>query len=113
MGLNVTAYRYPGIDCTNGGMSSEHDRLTLVNVGGPFNPNESSPPALLVEGPYKTPRIVPAVYDEHAKNWKEAPGWHMMGGNYAASSDGRFTEAVEAITGAPFYGAVAIHDRVE
>jgi len=37
----------------------------------------------------------------------------MFGGNYASTSDSRFGEAVEKIIGTRFYGAVAVHDRVE
>jgi hypothetical protein len=39
--------------------------------------------------------------------------WTMFGGNYASTSDSRFGEAIEAITGARFYGAVPVHDRIE
>ena len=31
----------------------------------------------------------------------------------AATSDSRFSEKVEEMMGTPFYGALAIHDRVE
>jgi hypothetical protein len=37
----------------------------------------------------------------------------MFGGNYAAASDSRFSELCEKLLGTSFYGAVAIHDRVE
>jgi len=37
----------------------------------------------------------------------------MFGGNYAATSDSRFGEAIEKLTGQDFYGAVPIHDRKE
>ena len=37
----------------------------------------------------------------------------MMGGNYAATSDSRFSDAIAARLGHNFYGAVPIHDRVE
>lgn len=39
--------------------------------------------------------------------------WVMFGGSYAGCSDGRFVRAVEKITGAPFLGALPIHDRIE
>lgn len=108
MGLIVSVYRDKRLgDCTNGGASSKHDELTLVNVDGPFEPQPHRPAALLVKGASRgIARIV--MQDDH-----DAKRWTMMGGNYAATSDSRFTKAVEAITGAPFYGAVAIHDRVE
>jgi hypothetical protein len=57
-------------------------------------------------------KIVPAFLDEK-KKYSPAPGWHMMGGNYAATSDSRFHRAVEKITGSASYGAVPIHDRCE
>ena len=37
----------------------------------------------------------------------------MDGGNFAASSDSRFSQACRELLGHHFYGAVAIHDRVE
>jgi hypothetical protein len=59
----------------------------------------------------RTPSIVPAVWDEEHEQWQEEPHngrvGPMMGGNYAATSDSRFSEA----TGQ--YGAIAIHDRYE
>jgi hypothetical protein len=47
-----------------------------------------------------------------AGEWIEAPGWWMMGGNYAATSDSRFSDAIEAIGGTRGM-AVKIHDRIE
>jgi hypothetical protein len=45
---------------------------------------------------------------------EEAEGkWTMMGGNYAATSDSRFSDKIEEMLGHGFYGAVPIHDRVE
>ena len=43
----------------------------------------------------------------------EKQNWTMMGGHYGATSDSRFSDAVEEMMGTPFYGALAIHDRVE
>ena len=40
-------------------------------------------------------------------------GWTMFGGNYATTSDSRFSELCEELLGTNFYGAVAVHDRVE
>ena len=37
----------------------------------------------------------------------------MMGGNYGSTSDSRFKDKLEEMLGERFYGAVAIHDRVE
>lgn len=108
MGLNVNVYRNGGTDCTNGGASARANRLCLVNVPGPFEPTEDCPAAKLImaepiEG-NKILRIIPLEVETR---------WTMFGGNYGASSDGRFAEKCKELLGFRFYGAVAIHDRVE
>ena len=47
MGLTVRIYRDGGDDCTNGGISSKVERLTLLNVAGPFEPSFDAPAAML------------------------------------------------------------------
>jgi len=112
LGLQVYVYRQPGgMDCTNGGFSSFSDQLTLVNVDGPFKPTPDRPPALLVSHDKGIVRIVPAIFVN--QEYIKMPVWLMFGGNYAASSDGRLTEAVEKLTGQRHYSAIAIHDRIE
>lgn len=111
MGLTVYVYRSDLGDCTNGGISSRAGSLCLINVEGPSEPSDLAPAALLMpHSPTGKPyaRIVPAGPDG-----EPAPGWWMMGGNYAASSDSRFREAVDATLGHAFYGAIPIHDRQE
>lgn len=114
MGLHVQVYRGArGNDCTMGGISSQASELCLVNVSGPFEPSESTPAAMLGTGRmFGGLRIVPAVKND-AGEWVEDSRWLMMGGNYAATSDSRFSEACERLLGHTFYGAVAIHDRHE
>lgn len=116
MGLVVEVYRNNLSDCTNGGISRAA-QLTLVNVKGPFEARASAPAAMLVYGlgrnSTQTVRIIPAAFEAFKNRWKEDPRWWMMGGNYAASSDSRFVDAVESLLGHYFYGAVAIHDRCE
>ena len=116
MGLIVSVYRdhrdphdwLGDNDATNGGITNHKTgvhQLTLVNVDGPFDPEPSRPAAWLLPGYVEgTVKIVPVGVGD---------SWTMFGGNYAGTSDSRFTEAVEKITGATFYGAVPIHDRVE
>jgi hypothetical protein len=118
MGIIVDVYRsfrenddfLEVTDCTNGGVTNCETgvhKLTLVNVDGPFDPTPTRPAAWLVPGNVGgSAKIVP--HDEYTNKT-----WTMFGGNYAGTSDSRFTEAVEKITGATFYGAVPIHDRVE
>lgn len=113
MGLIVHVYRDSLGDCTNGGISSKANSLCLVNVEGPFSPNAQTPAAMLVRGNGPgIAKIVPAVWCEIGE-YNPETRWVMMGGNYAATSDSRFREAVEKITGSRFYGAVPIHDRIE
>lgn len=116
MGLTVYVYRNSLGDCTNHGISEHAKSLCLVNVPGPFEPKEDYPAAMLVAwqpfGPSRPMvKIVPAV--QVAGKWEPKPGWSMFGGNYAATSDGRFHDACQELTGQEYYGAVAIHDRFE
>ena len=111
MGLMVSVYRDSGMyDCTNGGITANHKRLTVVNVPGPFKPTADRPAALLVKGPLGDPTVVPAVQDATGE-WvpEKRPGivGPMAGGNYVATSDSRWRQAVG------FYGAVPVHDRFE
>ena len=116
MGLSVSVYKFPLGDCTLNGISSKAADLCLVNVEGPSKPSPEQPAAMLVRGNGRgLVKIVPAEYLEIGEYVEMHPTkkWCMMGGNYASTSDSRFHRAVEAITGAPSYGAVPIHDRIE
>jgi hypothetical protein len=106
MGMMVNVYRNPLGDCTNGGISADAKYLTLTNVDGPFEPNKLAPAAVLEQHVPGCLRIVPP---EGARS----RGIYMSGGNYAATSDSRFSEACERLLGHCFYGAVSIHDRTE
>lgn len=113
MALLVEIYKFPLGDCTNHGISSSAKSLCLVNVDGPGEPSVCHPAAFIVYGNLPgTVKIIPAVKTEGG-NWALTTEWCMMGGNYAATSDSRFHDAVRAITGGASYGAVPIHDRIE
>lgn len=113
MGLIAEVYRSNLGDCTNGGISRAA-QLTIMNIEGPFEARADAPAAMLVQGlSHDTVRIVPAAFKAFENRWIPDPRWTMMGGNYAATSDSRFFQAIEAILGHRFYGAVAIHDRIE
>ena len=110
MGMYVSVYKNvefgnDEVDCTNGGITSRYNRLCLTNVEGPWEPGDDAPAAKLMPG--NLPGTLKIVPDEVANNW------HMMGGNYAATSDSRFTEACKNLLDGKFYGAVPVHDRVE
>jgi len=114
MGLLVSVYKNLVRDCTAGGISSHATELLLVNVDGPTANNHAAyPKALLVKGNGTgLVKIVPAYCTEIGE-WRPAACWAMMGGNYAATSDSRFHDAVRKIIGSASYGAVPIHDRFE
>lgn len=104
MGLIVTVYRNAGgYDCTMNGASKRYDKFTVINAEGPFEPTDEAPAAILK----------PYVGTVHLRPVECGEKWTMMGGNYAACSDSRFSQAVEKLLGHKFYGAVPIHDRIE
>lgn len=116
MGIHVNIYRqapygdpfFDNMDCTAGGESSYAKGFTVVNAEGPFEPCEDYPAAELVMaepiGGRKILRLIPV-----SKKGK----WTMFGGNYAGCSDSRFSRLCDELLGGTFYGAVAVHDRVE
>lgn len=115
MGIVAYIYKEKGLSFSNGGASSKYDKLTLVNVGGPFDPSEDAPAALLLPNALGSAKVVMAVKQGNAwVPYKPASGvGPMFGGTYVASSDSRFSEGVADILGRGFYGAVPLHDRYE
>ena len=104
--LPVSVYRHGRVDCTNGGVSSKYDELLIECPDGYIDIDMDNPPKnfCVVE----CRRLFGGdVY--HIEPWNSAKGagW-MMGGNYAASADSRFSKLIGGM-----YGAVAIHDRDE
>ncbi len=105
MGMPVYVLRSPRLgDCSNGGASARFDQLTLTNVEGPFDPRPEAPAAVLEQHVPGCLRIRPLECGD---------SWVMAGGNFAETSDSRFNQKCEELLGHRFYGAVAIHDRVE
>ena len=115
MGIHVNIYKqakqgdwFDDVDTTAGGESSYAKGFTVINAEGPFEPCEEFPAAELVMaepiGGRKILRLIPV-----SKKGK----WTMFGGNYASSSDSRFSRLCDELLGGTFYGAVAVHDRVE
>lgn len=109
MGLLLNVYRNDLGDCTAGGVSSKVSTVCVVNVEGPFEPSDKFPGVELVDerlvGGRPYPKLVPIDLVNSGK-------WFMFGGNYAGTSDSRFAEAIEKITGVRS-GILPIHDRVE
>lgn len=111
MGLLLNVYRNDFGDCTNRGVSSKVSTVCVVNVEGPFEPNEEHPAVVLVDdrpvGNRPYPKLVPLELRDSGK-------WTMFGGNYAGTSDSRFADAVEKLLGSNIrLDVLPIHDRVE
>ena len=111
-GLIVSVLRNGLGDFTRGGPSAHYQKLTVVNVDGPFGPTDDRPAVMLLQGPGRDPNpiLVPAIKDTSG-NWHRAPGWWMAGGNYA-TGDSRFSEALGRL-GATRSMAPKVHDRIE
>lgn len=108
MGLLVEVYKWSLGDCTNGGVSSKHNKLCIINMEGPFEPRDDAPAALLIQHPSVKEHcyIVPKELIDSSRVF-------MSGGNFAYSSDTRFWQAVNKLTGTKGSFAVSIHDRTE
>lgn len=76
-------------------------RVLVLNADGPFERVKGEPAVIIEAGPYGSMRAVPVDVQGD-----KVPGC-MFGGRYVGASDSRFGEL------AGFYGAVALHDRVE
>ena len=108
MGLHIYIYKDNMGDCTNNGISSKNiEGLTITNIDGPFEPCKRYPEAELVLQSFFHGKSVKIV----AKQDKDK--LTMFGGNYGATSDSRFSKAIETMLGHNFYGAIPIHDRIE
>lgn len=104
--LPVSVYRNGRVDCTNNGVSSRYDELLVVCTDGFVDVDLNNKPENLVVV-RKRRMFGQNVYHLEPFFEPKGAGW-MMGGNYAASSDSRFSKLIGEM-----YGAVAIHDRQE
>lgn len=108
-GITVEVYSSQLGTFANGGLSDRCKQAVLILPGGgPVKPTFDRPGIEIVTGStYGTVKAVPI----------DTPGdkavGPMMGGNYVATSDSRFSAEVERVLGERFYGAVALHDRWE
>lgn len=115
--LLVNVYRAAGPDCTNNGVTRTADRLLVVGatVEGFLDVSADEMQRGARHDGVPIVELVPGVFPGTAvlKPRSRGDRWVMFGGNYAASSDDRFSAAIEIITGRPFYGAIPVHDRIE
>ena len=126
-GLMLSVYKSARIgDCTNGGATSMADAVVVVGYlkDGKveplpencqvFPPNGDLLPAMVLvpsraPGYDPTPHLVPLDLIDNIPADSVGP---MFGGNYAGSSDGRWS-ALGKLFGVPSLNLVAVHDRVE
>ena len=118
--LPVYVYRDVLGDCTNNGVSKFFDRLLVECPTGhcSFDADRETPlnfcrvnvrnfrGQVLFD-------IRPAAVNDHGTVVDRGNRWYMMGGNFAHTSDSRFSELLELLGNSRMYGAVAIHDRTE
>lgn len=102
----INVYRNGKYDCTNNGISSRFDELLCVCPDGFKTVDMDNPPENLVKV-VKREFAGRMIYHVEPCVEPNGAGW-MMGGNYAATSDSRFSALVDGQ-----YGAIAIHDRQE
>ena len=114
--IPVTVYRNPRYDCTNSGISSRFDELLVACPEGFREVDSDNLPdnfcILENRTPFGENAPIPTIYPATVTESGEIiarKGWWMMGGNYGATSDSRFYDLIKG----HFYGAVAIHDRME
>lgn len=105
--LPVSVYRdaTPG-DCTNGGVSSRFRDLLVICPDGFIDVDENNPPENLCKVVHRF-LFGRDVYHIEPVARPKGAGW-MMGGNYAATSDSRFSELCGDL-----YAAIPVHDRQE
>lgn len=122
-GLTLDIYRNArGYDASNHGISSRHSTVTLVGTidqFGEFTPSPSDArvfaptaerPAVALRRLAHSAHLVPV--DDKGKPLGDA--WFMSGGTFASTPDARLADYFNALgLGRDFYGAVAVHDRVE
>jgi hypothetical protein len=122
MGVVLSIYKASGRSFSNYGISEFCDEVVCVNVPGPSEPSDERPAVFLVAGDVAgTVKVVPVVEwgrslgarGAYVLAQPEGTVGPVMGGCYVGTSDSRFVEAVEALLGHDFYGAVPLHDRFE
>lgn len=101
-GMIVNVLR-PAYDCTNGGVSSKHDRMFLVGEGVAeiFEERPELPTLVLLKrfiGGREYLRAEPI-------GGEEPRPWYMFGGNFITCSDSRFQDICQY--------PIPIHDRKE
>ncbi|WP_162250088.1 MULTISPECIES: hypothetical protein [unclassified Bradyrhizobium] len=104
MGMLAHIYDSSLGNCSNDGVSARYTEVCIVNVDGPFKPSEETPGVRLIKRNTGNVVCVPIDLDDR---------WTMFGGAFVYTSDSRFAQAVEKLSGYNHSFPVALHDRVE
>jgi len=104
---NVYVYRWDLSDCTNGGVTSNKSKFTLMT-------EEEVIEKLDILGMTKEEREKILVFKVKSSGYKCCypleslidGKWYMMGGNYVGTSDSRYCEEISQYP-------IPVHDRVE
>lgn len=92
-GLRVSVYRdASGYDCTNGGITSRVNRVTLIGPGLPelFEPDEEAPAMRLIERDVGFDKFfIAAPLDAKAEGFGGGSPY-MFGGNFLSCSHSQF-----------------------
>lgn len=115
-GLLATVYRAADrSDCTNGGLTSKHNHVTLVVPGKELGPFEPAPdrPALFLKmwKPFGLYPAFPIAVPEDIPGDFPLGGKWMFGGNFVHTSDGRLSEWCG--NDRPGINAIPVYDRAE
>jgi len=105
MGLRVSIIG-EGANYSNGGVSSQANRLTILNIDGPFEASDDAPGAVLKSNVFESVIVVPVDVPDGVAG-------PMAGGDYVVSSDARWDEKLREMGQANTYIAVPLHDRFE
>ena len=121
-GLLLSIYRNAELgDCTNGGITATAKRLVVTGVRHGWTRDEGTVEPLPADSRVfsptdDAPEVTLVIRDNGYHHWlhlepvagtPEGHTTYMMGGNYAGTSDARWSELVGD------HGPVAVHDRTE
>lgn len=131
-GLTAEILKHEGRSCSNGGLSSTADEVTIVGIttiegsgrighvrpvpetARVFEPTEEAPPVVIVHrylfGEFIPQAVPAAVVDGEIRLLvRDDCVGPMAGGCYITTSDGRYAALLERKTSMP----IALHDRFE
>ena len=92
-GMTVTVFRRAdGYDCTNSGITSKAEQVTLIgpNIPELFEPTEEAPAMRLIERDVGFSKFLIAAPIDAKHEGKYGGSPYMFGGNFVYSSDDRF-----------------------